>query len=201
MVVIEQRDALPSGKTTLTSTLAFKSPTSPILELPAEIRLMIWRHVLISDRPVGLRKHKNRELPNSRLRSGEKFKFEGNPQYEYSTQFSLALTCRQVYLEATPIYYGENSFLPQFVRHLDMYETYSVFLDVIGDRNANRISETYLDVCLATSVDFLHRLKGLKILNIESYDLHWWNDRVERFFQRNKDLVVLCCGKVIDTSE
>ncbi|KAL8928884.1 MAG: hypothetical protein Q9208_001662 [Pyrenodesmia sp. 3 TL-2023] len=66
-------------------------PGSPptLLALPAEIRANILSYVLISPDPLRIDKHGRAT----------------------QTEWSLCQTCRQVYLEAVPIFYAQNVFL------------------------------------------------------------------------------------------
>jgi len=86
-----------------------------IMDLPPEIRNCIWRLAVIADHPIEVRHHLRRELirmlPPSTLRCGryEELHREGDVAAVIST-LAIALTCRQVYLEVTPLYYSQNAF-------------------------------------------------------------------------------------------
>ncbi len=98
------------------SALTVQKPF-PILRLPPEIRNRIWRYVLVKDEDIvicryGRRQRLFRALVPSRLRSGKEIQGhkEDDERRINSTQLALALTSRQLYLEAALIYYSENTF-------------------------------------------------------------------------------------------
>lgn len=70
-----------------------------LLGLPAEVRNMIYRLLLVADKPLG-------------NEAGNEFGFS-RPQWakfrEYHLQPAILRTCRQVHQEARPILFGENT--------------------------------------------------------------------------------------------
>ena len=204
MAVIEQRNAQPRGIKSVTSKSSSRSSTSPLLKLlPGEIREQIWRYVVVSNSPICLRKYRDMDAPSSRLRSGKGLKIDGTTQHWYlhSTTFSLALTCRQVYLEVTPIYYGENVFHPDFRRSIESPENFDIFLDVIGKENAGRISNICFNSTQSASIGLAKKLKRLKKADIPLWYVNsrYCNGFVQ-FCAQRKGLVVTCNGKVVDYS-
>ena len=94
-------------------SVAGDEPQVQILKLPLEIRLRIWKLVLVFEEPIFV-KHHARQIQHepSFLRSGKQVKLDilSQEQRKLSSQFALPSTCRQVYLEAAPVYYGLNTF-------------------------------------------------------------------------------------------
>lgn len=83
-----------------------------IFQLPTEVRQKIWKSVMIFDEPIIVEPHGRIRSAPSHLRSGKQVKMHiiEQEQQRFSSQFALASTCRQVYLEVAPIYYGLNTF-------------------------------------------------------------------------------------------
>lgn len=83
-----------------------------ISQLPIEVRQKIWKSVMVFDEPILVEPHGRILSAPSHLRSGKQVKIHvmEQEQQRLSSQFALASTCRQVYLEVAPIYYGLNTF-------------------------------------------------------------------------------------------
>jgi hypothetical protein len=83
-----------------------------IMQLPVELRQKIWKSVMVFDGPIPVEPHGRILSAPSHLRSGRQVKIHIIEQelQRLSSQFALASTCRQVYLEVAPIYYGMNTF-------------------------------------------------------------------------------------------
>ena len=116
----------------------------PLLQLPPEIRNYIWEYVAIKDRAILLYEPNQRgRVPESRLRSGNLIKHhqEDDERRWPSTQLAVAFTCRQLYLEVTPIYYGKNTFrLPEIFELLGGgSQVVKEFKNAIGPRNSSAI--------------------------------------------------------------
>lgn len=109
-------DAIPSFNNADSSCSSFDRTFHGFLQLPAELRVEIYRLAFVGDRnhhegyeigrPVG------RMPPKSRLRSGKSIRpfsedvRESQRALDGTPILAIAFTCRQVYLEAAPIYYG-----------------------------------------------------------------------------------------------
>lgn len=87
----------------------------PIFKLPPELRRRIWELVVVTDTPVTVYDRRRSELAKTlqlfppSLRSGKKRMVEDD-QRRAASQLAIAFTCRQAYLEVTPIYYRQNTF-------------------------------------------------------------------------------------------
>jgi len=136
-----------------------KKPSRPfqVLSLPSEIRLQIWTYVVVSNKVIEVRNHDRAEktLQPSRLRSGKEL--EGHRVDDLrrvSSQFALASTCRQLYLEVAPIYYSKNHF------RLERSGSSKDFAAAIG-QNSQRILSIY--------ISYLINQKSIKIQEIEAF--------------------------------
>lgn len=82
------------------TTRAHVAAGPTFLGLPAEVRNMIYRLLLVADRPLG-------------SENGNEFddcpELEWAEYGEYHLQPAILCTCRQVYQEAKPILFGENT--------------------------------------------------------------------------------------------
>jgi len=111
----------------------------PIMQLPIEVRQKIWKSVMVYDEPIPVEPHGRFLSAPSHLRSGKQVKIHviEQEQQRLSSQFALASTCRQIYLEVAPIYYGMNTFTFTFT-----YETkYLIpFFRAIGTQNARSLT-------------------------------------------------------------
>lgn len=117
-----------------------------------------------------------------------------------SSQLAVAFTCRQLYLEVTPIYYGENTFHPYPEHEWDKFKyrrEIEHFTDAIGPRNASTITELYL----LQGWDLVHRhnlslLPGLKRLYLEKNgDEVWQKELMTRLAQKHASLIVIYDGE------
>lgn len=116
----------------------------PLLELPPELRNYIWEYVVVKDRAIVLwRPHQRARVPESRLRSGNFMKHhqEDDERRRQSTRLAVAFTCRQIYLEVTPIYYGKNTYRPKFSGFGCGFKIFEDFADAIGERNTRAITK------------------------------------------------------------
>ena len=172
------------------SALTVQKPF-PILRLPPEIRNRIWRYVLIKDEDIVVCVHGRRQrllqaLVPSRLRFGKEIQGhkEDDERRINSTQLALALTSRQLYLEAALIYYSENTFhFLSACRSNGADSMLEKFTTAIGSQNAGSITAgRFHDIHSLVSQD-LSVLPGLKQLTVTSilvyppffgfWDLYW----------------------------
>ena len=90
----------------------------PLLKLPAEIRIRIWKYVVVNNMMIFVCNY----VGNSRLRDwfaaahAVKVHREVDEQRR-SSWVAVAFTCRQLYLEVTPIYYRENILTQMITKH------------------------------------------------------------------------------------
>lgn len=170
---------MPRKKCSLTVQKPF-----PILKLPPEIRNRIWRYSLVKDGDVIIRPHGRQEfirkIVPSCLRSGKELQRhrEDDERRINSKSLALALVCRQLYLEAALIYYGENTFCFVGSPGISMLEGFTA---AIGPRNASivTVARFYtMDSCFPC----LPLLPGLKQLTVPPPIFEMW-DSAEFFHQ------------------
>lgn len=107
----------------------------PIMQLPVEVRQKIWKSVMIFDKPISVEHHDRVLSQPIYLRSGKQVKMHiiEQEQRRLCSPFTLASTCRQIYLEVVPIYYGTNTFILDSKHCLH-------FLKTIGAENVRAIT-------------------------------------------------------------
>lgn len=131
--------AIPSFNHADSSCSSFDRTFHGFLQLPAELRVEIYKLAFIGDRdhdkgyeigrPIG------RMPPKSRLRSGKSIRpfsedvREKQRGLEGTPILAIAFTCRQVYLEAAPIYYGG------IIWHFRTTHWLERFLETMGAEN------------------------------------------------------------------
>ncbi len=88
----------------------------PLLKLPPEIRNCIWKYVVVKDGCIIFREYMiYTKSPETGLRSGDPAKiYQKDHEPRQTSLLAVAFTCRQLYREVTPIYYGENIFRPDW---------------------------------------------------------------------------------------
>lgn len=135
-------DVIPSLNHADSFCSSFDRTFHGFLQLPAELRVEIYRLAFIGDRnhhegyeigrPIG------RMPPKSRLRSGKSMRplsedvREKQRALEGTPIPAVAFTCRQVYLEAAPIYYGG------IIWHFSSTHLLERFLETMGPKNKIR---------------------------------------------------------------
>lgn len=135
-------------------------PNPPLLKLPLEIRLKIWKFALVfEDRIIVEDRFCPIHYEPMFLRSGRKVRLDVFEQerWKLGSRFSLAATCRQIYLEAAPLYYGLNTF--KILPH-----TLAAFVGSISAANANSITTIQWGHALSDLVDNIQHLQGLRRL-------------------------------------
>lgn len=105
-----------------------------ILSLALELRTRIWRYAIVKKDAIDLQFHTRQTC--QKISPAERKRFIKtqleNDQSHVVSQLALAFTCRQVYLEVTPIYYSEHTFR--------FYYTIEDFLTNIGSVNTHYIT-------------------------------------------------------------
>ena len=143
-----QRHAQPCSNVAIADSQPFE-----FFKLPAEIRNMIYQQILLARRPL--------EFYTSGLFTVSK----GD-----RPDTSIMATCKQMLMEARPVFYSINSFFigkravlshhlratPQALRRLKLYTIKHVVLDGCGMLNITRIAE-------------LERLRSLETLTISEW--------------------------------
>ena len=109
----------------------------PMMSLPVEVRQKIWKMVMVFDKPIPVEPHNRYSSAPSNPRTSKKVKLHVIEQesHSFGFQFALPSTCRQIYLEAAPIYYGMNTFTSS-MDSMDFVD----FLNAIRAENANTIT-------------------------------------------------------------
>ena len=99
--------------------------TIPLLELPAEIRLIIYEYALTSQSPITPRLKKRARKAQSKEAQADAAKSSAPAN---ASSLALLQTCRLVFREARPVYYASNSFrftsakdLLDFLSHVRPY--------------------------------------------------------------------------------
>ena len=163
--------AMASAQATMSATtvpqprypLRIKAPpVFRVMDLPIETRIKIWKYVVLFDKPIDVEHHHRKQVfPPSHLRSGKqvKLRVQVQEQREVSSQFALASTCRQVYLEVAPIYYGMNTFSIES-------KALKRFLDAIGPENTKAITSLVWERKLYGFYAVAPQLEGLKRLEL-----------------------------------
>jgi hypothetical protein len=83
---------------------ATAAPVS-LLDLPAEFRNMIYELLFLQDEPITLSVH---ESDSEQLLN---YVWIEELPFQATINVQLLVTCRQVYLEATPLLYSRNTFV------------------------------------------------------------------------------------------
>ena len=107
-----------------------------------------------------------RNLVPSRLRSGKEMQWrqEDDERWIGSTPLALALSSRQLYLEATLIYYSENTFNLEEGPYPLILEDFTA---AIGSYNAGSITDVRFGAIDFSYIQPLSVLRGLKQLTIK----------------------------------
>lgn len=191
--VIEQPHAVLSSEKPDVSVTT-KSFTPLIFKLPAEIRVRIWKLVVASSCPIQLSAGTIQRLRRNCLRSGKDMKAQGK-----TSPFAVVMTCRLVYLEATPIYYSGNMFCLPREYGVTSSRTFSAFLETIGKGSVYLISHYYIGNTLnnpAYVFDQLPRLKTLDVAGCHASAI--FLRKLKKLCEGNEDLVIRCEGQEID---
>ncbi len=136
----------------------------PLLDLPVEIRFVVYRLVLVHPIRIVIRR-KNRCIT---LRSGRAPRPRRPilyPDYrDYRTEgfwnVALLFTCSQVYHEAVPIYYRNNTFFAEDGR------IFEEFFTTIGESRRKEIRTLICYKMFTSSLRLLPRLTGLRELTL-----------------------------------
>ena len=182
----------------------------PLLKLPPEIRNRIWRYLLVKDGDVEIRPYKRRSLMKrmapSRLRSGKELQWHGMDDERRFNTTSLALTfaSRQLYQEATFIYYSMNTFA--FDNSWYPYELHQVFRGfaaAIGPQNAGCIIAVHFYTTDPYFIRFLCLLPGLKQLTytapllscLSTSHKSWWSREMSFYAQKHPAVTITQCER------
>lgn len=146
----------------------------PVLLLPPELRNHIWRYTVVKEGHVTVQRHFRQELasnlPASRLRSGCELRLHGeDDQRRVASKLAVAFTCRQLYLEVTPIYYRENNFhLPwrAFAHFRVIRNDIKEFAEAIGSEHAASILSVHLRLACFPQHEYLLYFPGLMRLDL-----------------------------------
>ena len=126
------------------TSLPVQKPSS-ILELPSEIRRCIWTYVVVKDGHLIFRDYTEMLLEhvNATISKLGEFTEPRLKDAEPRSLLAVAFTCRQIYLEVAPIYYGQNNFCLSYYYDFvsSCYEPCQRFTEAIGPENANTITD------------------------------------------------------------
>ncbi|MCJ1403802.1 hypothetical protein MMC11_007025 [Xylographa trunciseda] len=169
---------------------------SPFWKLPVEIRVMIYHLVLDLNMSDKLKRYEiNKPIPKKALsltRSGRRIRKSEVSYYERGTpRMAIVFTCRQVYVEAGPLYYASRIFeffsykcMSSFISALGKENPFSTFnLDAIrhisirgdyGSWTGNRINSDELDLIVAAAL-LIPRLHYIEIFVLERFGSEEWN--------------------------
>lgn len=186
----------------------------PVLRFPPEIRNHIWRYAIVKEGVVVVQQHSGQRLlsnlPASSLRSGYELRsHREDDQRRVASKLAVAFTCRQIYLEVTPIYYSENTFsLPHWWRCFESDPPkVQRFAEAIGSEKAASILSIHLDNYYFTPLlvdgflSYFPSLKRLGFSNFLLYRQHYsskWIAEVIPYVQKHPSMVVTVDGEVWD---
>lgn len=203
--LVEQPHAVLCSDKLAASVAKPTSSTSPIFALSADIRVKIWRMVLISDYHIHFSESTVQRLRKARLRSSTSpIRSRSRMKKARATartraSFALAMTCRQIYLETTPIYYSGNTFHIASKYGKVNARTFSAFLATIGKQNACRISKIFIGDTLNNPAYVFDQLPGLKTLDIDGWSTSaMFLRKLKKLCQGDKDLIVRYGGVTVD---
>ena len=180
----------------------------PLLKLPSEIRNRIWRYVLVKDGEVEIRPYKRpclmKRMARSRLRSGKEMQWHGIDDERRFNTTSLALTfaSRQLYQEATFIYYSKNTFAfdnswyPYY-----LHDVFQKFAKTIGRQNTRCITAVHFYTTDPTFLRYLGVLPGLKKLTytaallsyLSASHQSWWSWEMKWYAQKHRAITITEC--------
>ena len=180
----------------------------PLLNLPPEIRNRIWRYTLVKDGEVEICLYKRQRMAPSRLRSGKELLWHGIDDERRFNTTSLALTStsRQLYQEATFIYYSKNTF--SFANSwfpFPVHEVFQKFAAAIGKQNASCITAVHFSTTNPSFVQHLHVLPGLKQLKCSAALLSYlptpdnshWSRQMRLFAMKHPAVIITECERSV----
>ena len=134
----------------------------PVLRLPPEIRRWIWRYAAVEEKEVMIYHHRRQfafHLSESRLRSGKVMKLHQIDDKELrSSHLAVVFICRQLYLEITFIYYGENIFDLEYSWDRHLVQAFTIDIELI---KASIIVSIWVSETLHVLSTYIAMLKGL----------------------------------------
>lgn len=137
-----------AGKKKKCTTSFQRSGTFPFMQLPPEIRNMVYRYLSICPGRIGAKRTKTRGWMN---------------QYNAYRQLDFGRTCRQIYEEHKSIFFSENGFEFYYVA------TFVTFIEGIGISGRQLLKElrwNQKDVSAFTALRYLRSCQNLKRLDI-----------------------------------
>lgn len=166
----------------------------PLLKLPSEIRNHIWRYVVVKTGKVYVRK----QVQDGHLRSPQSITTkpvnQGTDWQRQKSRPAVAFTCRQIYLEVTPIYYSANIFWNY--GDWDDHRKFVNFTAAIGPDNASMITELNLYEFGTPVNQYLTMLPGLKRLHSRNHGEVGWQNRLTALAQKHASLDILYEGEL-----
>ena len=125
----------------------------PLLDLPPEIRITIWKYIVLRIQPIEV-EHRTRIISNttpqpSKLRSGRLIHQE-DEELRKPTILALAFTCQQLYNEVAPVYYSGNVFHMQ-LKGLSL-------CGLLRAGSTAQVMDDYLDEAYIQMSPFIHAI-------------------------------------------
>ena len=122
---------------------------------------------------------------------------QGNDEERLRTRLAVGFTCRQIYLEVAPIYYGENTFLWSGTSSL-CHHAIEGFAGAVGRKNATTITAISLYDDWYPSDKYLSMLPGLKRLYIRRSGSAEAPERMAKYARDHASLMVICDGAILN---
>lgn len=192
------------------SALTVQKPF-PVLLLPPEIRNNIWRYAVLKEGDVDIEKTSRKRLASvlraSRLRSGRELRLHReDDQRRIASKLAVAFTCRQAYLEVTPIYYRENTFnISNGWRYSPNFNNVKTFAESIGSEKAASILSIRLVGSSGPLEGCLSQFSGLERLGFFDQQFGFrrpeWVSEVISYVQKHPSTIVTNNGKVWSLQE
>ncbi|MCJ1454035.1 hypothetical protein MMC28_004385 [Mycoblastus sanguinarius] len=179
------------------------TPPFPLLKLPPEIRNRIWTFTVVQKGSITLCRGKRPPTLGAGttvLRSGKKARLAGDDKwriiaYLSRSSLSVAFVCRQIYLEATPIYYAKNTFLVETYKYegtsrIEDPSLLQHFTRDIGPEAARQITAVTFKNLWFPVERYVLLLPGLQHLSVFNHPLNEFRqDELEKYVKIRPSLV------------
>ena len=119
---------------------------------------------------------------------------QGNDEERLRTRLAVIFTCRKIYLEVAPIYYGENTFFSYGLCH----RAIEGFAGAVGRDNATAITAISLYDDWFPGDKYLSMLPGLKRLYIRRPGPAEALGRMVKSARDHASLIVICDGVILN---
>lgn len=160
---------------------------SPLLQLPAEVRNQVWEYAVLVEKPTKIEKKIRQHTSSQLASSASKFETQlynadnvnvGSAS-GLASGFAVTSTCRQMYIEATPIYYSKNWFhiiLSPGAKGKEDIDQIHDFMHAIGPQNALNVQR----ICLTLGLSGIYVSGSGAFVSLLNDDSHicWQRDFV-----------------------